>query len=71
MLNYRGLKVEASYEMKKITSLILLLILIISISVLPISAVSIYTDGDYSYADVDENNVALYAYNGDSDVLVF
>lgn len=56
--------------MKKITSLILLFILLISISVLPINAVSIYTDGDYSYADVDENNVALYAYNGDSDVLV-
>ena len=56
--------------MKKITSLILLLILLISISVFPINAVSIYTDGDYSFADVDANNVALYAYNGDSDVLV-
>ena len=56
--------------MKKITSLVLLFIFIIAVSVTPISAVSIYTDGDYSFADVDANNVALYAYNGDSDVLV-
>ena len=56
--------------MKKITSLILLIVFIIAVSALPINAVSIYTDGDYSYADVDANNVALYAYNGDSDVLV-
>ena len=56
--------------MKKITSLVLLFIFLIAVSVVPISAVSIYTDGDYSYADVDENNVALYAYTGESDVLV-
>ena len=56
--------------MKKITSLVLLIVFIIAVSALPINAVSIYTDGDYSYADVDANNVALYAYNGDSDVLV-
>ena len=56
--------------MKKITSLVLLFIFLIAVSVVPISAVSIYTDGDYSYADVDENNVALYAYTGKSDVLV-
>lgn len=56
--------------MKKITSLVLLTLLLIAVSVMPIQAVSIYTDGDYSFADVDANNVALYAYNGDSDVLV-
>lgn len=56
--------------MKKITSLVLLIVFIIAVSTAPINAVSIYTDGDYSYADVDQNNVALYAYNGDSDVLV-
>ena len=56
--------------MKKITSLVLLIVFIIAVSALPINAVSIYTDGDYSYADVDANNVALYAYNGDSNVLV-
>ena len=56
--------------MKKITSLVLLIVFIMAISVTPFQAVSIYTDGDYSYADVDANNVALYAYNGDSDVLV-
>ena len=56
--------------MKKITSLVLLITFLIAVSVVPFHAVSIYTDGDYSYADVDANNVALYAYNGDSDVLV-
>ena len=56
--------------MKKITSLVLLIVFIFAVSTMPINAVSIYTDGDYSYADVDANNVALYAYNGDSDVLV-
>lgn len=56
--------------MKKITSLVLSLLLLTTLSVMPFHAVSIYTDGDYSYADVDANNVALYAYNGDSDVLV-
>ena len=58
------------YGMKKITSLVLSLVFVISICITPISAVSIYTDGDYSFADVDENNVALYAYNGESDTLV-
>lgn len=56
--------------MKKITSLLLISVLLIAISIVPYSAVSIYTDGDYSYADVDANNVALYAYDGDSDTLV-
>ena len=56
--------------MKRITSLVLLITFLIAVSVVPFHAVSIYTDGDYSYADVDANNVALYAYNGDSDVLV-
>ena len=61
---------KGSYEMKKITSLVLLTLLLIAVSVMSIQAVSIYTDGDYSFADIDANNVALYAYNGDSDVLV-
>lgn len=56
--------------MKKITSLLLFITLMIFMAVMPVGAVSIYTDGDYSYADIDVNNVALYAYNGDSDVLV-
>lgn len=56
--------------MKKITSLVLIVLFLLAASVTPFSAVSIYTDGDYSYADVDENNVALYAYSGDSDILV-
>lgn len=56
--------------MKRITSLVLLALLLIAASITPFQAVSIYTDGDYSFADVDANNVALYAYNGDSDVLV-
>lgn len=56
--------------MKKITSLVLIVLLLIAASVTPFHAVSVYTEGDYSYADVDADNVALYAYNGDSDVLV-
>lgn len=56
--------------MKRITSLVLIFVFLIAISVVHINAVSIYTDGDYSYADVDSDNVALYNYSGDSDVLV-
>ena len=56
--------------MKKITSLLLIFILLTAVSVVNFSAVSIYTEGDYSYADVDANNVALYAYSGESDILV-
>lgn len=56
--------------MKKITSLVLLIVFLVAVSVTPFHAVSIYTDGDYSYADVDADYVALYAYNGDSDTLV-
>ena len=56
--------------MKKITSLLLIFILLTAVSAVNFSAVSIYTEGDYSYADVDANNVALYAYSGESDILV-
>ena len=56
--------------MKKITSLLLIFILLTAVSAVNFSAVSIYTEGDYSYADVDSNNVALYAYSGESDILV-
>ena len=56
--------------MKRITSLVLIFILLAAVSIVPFHAVSIYTDGDYSYADVDQENVALYDYRGESDVLV-
>ena len=56
--------------MKKITSLLLIFILLTAVSAVNFSAVSIYTEGDYSYADVDTNNVALYAYSGESNILI-
>lgn len=56
--------------MKRITSLFLIFVLLAVISIVPINAVSIYIDGDYSYADVDQENVALYDYRGESDILV-
>lgn len=56
--------------MKRITSFILTLIIITAVAVYPAYSVTIYTDGDYSFTDVDSENVALYNYTGESDVLV-
>ena len=47
----------------------LLVIVMSFICVTTVMAVQLYTDGDYTYADVDSNNVALFDYSGESDVL--
>ena len=47
-----------------------MLVLVISaMCIMTAHAIQLYTDGDYTYADADANHVALYAYNGDSNVL--
>lgn len=58
--------------MKKICkcfSVLFIAALLLATSVLGSSALTLYTDGDYTFADIDEENVALYAYSGSSPVL--
>ena len=57
--------------MKKVVSIIsvLLVLSLILISVLTVHAVSLYTDGDFTFADIDQYNVALYDYSGEDSVL--
>lgn len=53
----------------KILSLFLIPV-IVAVCIMSVHAVSLYTDGDYTYADVDEDHVALYDYTGHSNVLI-
>lgn len=53
----------------RFTSLLLVLLLT-AMCITTAFAVSLYTDGDYTYVDVDSDRVALYNYSGDSDTLV-
>lgn len=62
---------KEGFNLKKIimiTSLLLALILC-AFSAATVFAVSIYTDGDYKYIDVDQYHVGLYDYTGESSVL--
>lgn len=56
--------------MSKIVSLIITAALLTAVSITPFNAVTLYTDGDYTYADIDERYVALYDYDGSSSMLV-
>ena len=58
--------------MRKIRMVIISALLLISLSIsviLQANAVSIYTDGAYTYADIDQDNVALYGYDNSDPVL--
>ena len=56
--------------MSKIISLIIIAALLTAVSVTPLGAVTLYKDGDYTYADIDDRYVALYDYEGSSSTLV-
>lgn len=56
--------------MSKIVSLIIIAALLTVVSITPFNAVTLYTDGDYTYADINERYVALYDYDGSSPTLV-
>ena len=55
-------------KLKKIISLLTALALTAAVTVTAY-AVSLYYDGDYTYADVDRYHVSLYDYTGESDTL--
>lgn len=57
--------------MKKIITLtsVALAVMLIFMSALSAFALVLYTDGDYTYADVDDYSVALYGYSGESSTL--
>ncbi|MDO4892041.1 MAG: leucine-rich repeat domain-containing protein, partial [Eubacteriales bacterium] len=54
--------------LKKI-SCVLFSVILFAVTVLPANAVALYTDGDYTYAEIDENYVSLYNYTGENTVL--
>ena len=54
----------------KCISLIIISSLLLVTSVAGFNAVTLYTDGDYTFADADAESVALYGYNGSSSALV-
>ena len=58
--------------MKLFVKLIAVIITIVILAICSTTAfaVSLYIDGDYTYADIDSYNVALYAYDGDNSTLV-
>ena len=59
--------------MKKIhllLSAMLASVLLILASIVPFNAVTLYTDGSYTYADIAEDYVALYAYDESTPTLV-
>lgn len=56
--------------MNKIVSLTIIAALLTAVSITSFNAVTLYKDGDYTYADIDERYVALYNYEGSSSTLV-
>lgn len=54
----------------KIVSLLIIAALLTAVSIIPFNAVTLYKDGDYTFADIDERYVALYDYAGSSPTLV-
>ena len=50
-------------------SVILTVLLIISVSVVSISAITLYEENGYTYADIGNGNVALYAFDNSSSTL--
>ncbi len=50
-------------------SLLMIAAILTAVSVVPFKAETLYYDGAYTYADIDENSVALYAYEGEDSVL--
>lgn len=48
----------------------ILVIMLIAASVIPFHAVTLYTEGAYTFADIDEDYVALYSYDESTPTLV-
>lgn len=57
------------FSVKKLTA-VLTVIMLCVISIAHFNAATLYYDGNYTYADTDQNSVALYAYEGESTVLI-
>lgn len=51
-------------------SVVISLLLVIVVSAFSGSALSLYTDGDYTYVELDENFVSLHDYNGETGNIV-
>ena len=57
-------------KIKKAIALAITVLFLIGVSVQSFSAITLYVDGSYTYADVDLYNVALYDYDDSSPALV-
>lgn len=53
----------------KILSAVMAIVVMASIALFSAGAVTLYTDGAYTYADVDSSNVALYGFDNSSDTM--
>ena len=57
-------------KLLKLSLSLILLTALLSLSIVTTNALTLYEDGDYTYADTGEGTVALYAWNSDSDTLI-
>ena len=57
-------------KLRLFLSAFIVVTLLFAVTIIPSGAVTLYTDGGYTFADIDEDYVALYAYDESTPTLV-